>query len=667
MSLRPWEVTQMLSKLALRNVQRQVGNYLIYFMTVALTVAMLFAVNNILFSEQLRLYADAYDDMQGGMVAMAVMISVIVAFVLSYATAFMLKLRKREFGTYLTLGMTRRNVLTIFVSETMIICAFALGLGLGLGLFLYQGLSALLMSLLEMEFTLASYSVQALELTIGLVIGIFILASLTSALYLKRVSIYDLLHGETRSKTVKHPRLWFLVTIIALGLMIGSLIMFDGQVELTVKNDGMSGMLVAVAVFAVAEILFHVGLSRSLVHVLLGRKKLCARGTNTFVLRQLSGSLGSNSVMLGFLAFLLTFAVIGSNVAFSRKVSQEEALMRSYPYNIRYASSFEFEAYGQGEEKYVAIPPEQAEGIISKYVTIEHKIPVNVYTSGGHDFYEKTKWSGEGYEMLRDSFISQSDFNALITPLGIEPVQLHDQYLIVSNVREHLGGQWTDFVYERGGKSYTMQSLCADVPTLSYVYFYVVLPDEAVADMVVETEYVFYDTSDEPYDAMALKQELTYQAEHWGEMQNMCDYTLRECRRLQENQVSAILVIGALFVAAVFLFMAMAILALKTLSTLSEDRQRHGILFRLGASQRERGRALFRQTFSFFLLPFAVPILMSIPVALICRHIMILAGVPGLLPQITAIAAATAGVMVLVYMLYYTATYLIAKRTVVQV
>lgn len=657
----------MLAKLALRNVKRQVGNYLIYFMTVALTVAMLFAVNNILFSEQLQRYADTYRDMQGGMVAVVVMISVIVAFVLSYATAFMLKLRKREFGTYLTLGMTRRNVLTIFVSETMIICVFALGVGLGLGLFVYQGLSVLLMNLMEMEFTLSAYSVQGLVLTIGLVIGIFALASLTSAIYLKRVSIYDLLHGETRTKTVKHPRLWFLVTIVSLGLMIGSIVMFDGQVELATKNDEtVSGILSAMVVFAVAEILFHAGLSRSLVHVLLGRKKLCAKGSNTFVLRQLSGPLGSNSVMLGFLAFLLTFAVIGSNVAFSQKASQAESILRNYPYNIRYASNYAFESTGRGGETTPAIPPEQAEKLISQYVTIENKIALNVYTTGKSDFYGRTRWSGEGYDLLQDSFMRLSDFNALIVPLGYEPVQLENEYLIVSNYLEELKDNWVGFTFSHGGKSYSLNSIRNDLPVLSYVYFYVVIPDEAVLDMDVETEYVFYDTTDEPYNAYALEKELSYRAEYWGEMQDVCDYTLREYGRLQENQVSAILVIAALFVAAVFLFMAMAILALKTLSTLEEDRQRYEILFRLGASRMERCRALFRQTFSFFIVPFAVPMLMSIPVALICRHIMVLAGVPGLCPQVTAIAAATAGVMALVYMLYYAATYLVAKRAVVQ-
>lgn len=657
------------TKLALRNVRRQVGNYLIYFMTVALTVAMLFAVNNVLFSDALLLRAGKGGDMRDGLIAVVVMISVIVAFVLSYATAFMLKLRKREFGTYLTLGMSRKNVLAIFVSETMIICAFALGLGLALGLFLYQGLSAVLMRLLEMEVSLASYSVRGLELTVGLVLGIFVLASLTSMLYLKRVSIYDLLHSGTRvEKAVRHPRLWFFVTLAALAVLVGSICWFYRALDRTLRlGEDAGGTVRALAVFAAALVLFHIGLAKSLVHVLLCRKKLRARGTNTFVLRQLSGALGSNALMLGFLAFLLTFAVLGANVAFSQRAALEEGLNSNCPYDIRYAGSYEFESTGSGGERTAPIPPEEAETIISQYVTIKTKTALNVYTSGQHDFYDRTRWSGDGYEGLQDSFMRQSDFNALIVPLGYEPVELDGQYIVVSILQEDLSKNWADFTYSHGGKSYTFHSVHTDYPRLSYVYFYVVLPDEATADMAVGTEYVFYDTTDEPYDAYALKEALSYPVREWGEEQLRCDYTLREYERRAENRSSAILVIGALFVSAVFLLMAMAILALKTLSTLAEDRQRYAVLFRLGASRREQHKALFRQTFSFFMAPFAIPLAMSVPTALICRHIMRLAGMPGMLPQVTAIAVATAGVMAAVYLLYYTATYQIAKRAVVKI
>ena len=47
-----WEVTSVtLSKLSLRNAKRQAGDYLIYFVTVVMVCAMLYAFNSLVFSE----------------------------------------------------------------------------------------------------------------------------------------------------------------------------------------------------------------------------------------------------------------------------------------------------------------------------------------------------------------------------------------------------------------------------------------------------------------------------------------------------------------------------------------------------------------------------------------------------------------------------------------
>ena len=691
----------MLSKLAWRNVKRQLGNYLIYFMTVAFTVAMLFAVNNIIFSENLTVFTSGSSERQGMLLGLVVLISAIVAFVLSYATSFMLKLRKREFGTYLTLGMTRKNILAIFISETTIICLVALGIGLALGLFIYQGLAAVMMSLLEMEFALADYSPRGLALTVGLIQGIFLLASLTSALYLRRVSIYDLIHGDKKvSKGVKHPTLWFGVTLVSLCLMVGSVIFFDrGIEEAVLRGSSASGTMLALLVFAVAVILFHIGLARGLIYVLLKRRGLCSRGTNTFVFRQLSGTLGSNSVMLGFLAFLLTFAVIGSNVSFVQKAGQEAQLDRAVPYDVVYTSNLNFEEEtaegaedglageadeslaGEADESSVGeadgglagepegILPDEAEAVIEKYVGIKGQYAYRLYTSGQNDFYSRTRWQGDGYGGLVDSYMKLSDFNALIGPLGYEEVTLENQYMVIANIPEVEALDWEDFVYSRNGVDYTFHSATGDYPMFSYVFFYVVIPDEAVEGMRPEVSYVVFDTEDGEYDAVSLKKELTYltPSDYYddGTMIERCDYTLREYSRQQENHISAILVVGALFVAVVFLFMAMAILALKTLSTLAEDRRRYQVLSRLGAGVREQRRTLFRQTFSFFLLPFAVPLLVSIPTAYISGHIMRLSGMEALAGQVPVIAGVTAAVMAVMYLLYYTAAYLIARRAVV--
>lgn len=660
----------MFAKLALRNVRRQLGNYLIYFMTVALTVALLFAMNNIIFCDQIAAYADAISEFRDGLTAVVVMISLIVAFVLGYATSFMLRLRKREFGTYLTLGMTRSNILCLFILETMIICMVALVMGLVLGLFIYQGLMAVMMNLMEMTFALSPYSLDGLIFTIALVIGIFILSSMTSAIYLKKVTIYNLIHGDKKvEKTVKYPVVWYVLGIISFGLMIASFFGVDQAACDILKNgENMERMLRMFVIFAVSLILFHVGITRSGVYMLLRRKKLCSRGTNTFVLRQLSGTLMSNSVMIGLLAFLLTFAVIGSNVSFVQKVSQETAMDKGCPYDIIYSRNDS--SYFWGEEvSGNAITLTEAEPIIEKYVDIKSRIPYYIYTSGQSDFYNRTRWSGDGYEGLTDSFMAVSEFNSLCEPLGYEPVELEHEFMIVANLTEVLQYDWDDMVFHWSGIDYQCKNVTMDYPQFSYMYFYVVVPDEAVEGMTMGTEYVAYDVTDGRYDAEGLRKDLSYTATetYRGESfsYERTDFRLKEYSRQQENNLSAILVVGALFVALVFLFMAMAILALKTLSGLSDDKRRYQILYRLGAGEREQSRALFRQTFSFFVMPFVVALLISVPSAWVCSHIMVLQGFEQIVSQIYMISVSVALIMAAIYFLYYTATYLIAKRAIV--
>lgn len=647
----------MLCKLALRNVRRQVGNYLIYFVTVSFTVAMFFAVSNMIFSENLRRFTVSSEDTEITLTILVILISLVVAFVLSYATSFLMKLRKREFGMYLTLGMTRRNITAIFLSETAIIGLLALGMGLAFGLFFYQGLSALLMSLLEMEFTLAAYAPKGLMMTVVLVAVIFLLASLTSAVYLRRTSVYSLLQGEKPGKSVKHPLLWLLVTLISLaGILMGLSFIGREAEQNIIHGEPFDQVLNACLLLAGLIILFHIGFSRSLIYVLLKQKRLCAKGTNTFVFRSLSGALASNSLMLGCLAFLLTFAVAGINISFLQRLGQETELDRSYPYDVWYTG----EINGR-----TGIPVKQAEQIIEAYAEIENRFTYSLYRWDEDVFRQQTQWSS--YEGMADTYLKVSDFNRLITPLGYAPVELSDEYLIISNIPEAKSDDWVGVVYSHNGKTYVQKEICTNYPVFTYQYFYLVVPDEVVGDMEVEVKYTVYDLAEGKLDALALRKELSYtDADGFGgDGREHCDYRLREYGRQEQNSSNAVLVIGALFVAAVFLFLAMAILALKTLVGLDSDRRRYEILFHLGLGEREQGRTLFGQTFGFFMIPFVMPILMSIPVAGICRRVVMASRMAELAGQIPVIVTVTTVVVAVVYFLYYVATYRIAKGIVV--
>lgn len=641
----------MFFRLALRNVKRQAKNALIYFLTISFIVALLFSACNMIFNENILILASA-GQFRGGLIGLIAFISAIVAFVLSYATSFLLKLRKREFGTYLILGMTRKNISVLFLSEITAICLGALALGLPLGLFVYQGFSAVAMRILDMEFVLAAYSAKGLALSICLIAGIFLLASLTSWIYLQRVSIYDLLHGDQKEeKPVQHSALWAALSAVSLGALAGSLCLFDAANQHMMSGTANAAAIMAcLFTFAVATILFHVALARSAVSLLLRAKKFCSKSTNTFVLRQLSTALRSNSLLMGFLSILLAFTIIGSNAAIAKRASQQATLNRNCPYDILYTHNLTTES--------ASMPAAEAEALIQKYAGIRSRYAFQIYETGNSEFFQHTKWPG-----FLDRFMKLSDFNALVAPLGFETVELSDQFMVVSTIPEVRSQDWSHFVYKLKGKRYICHAAREEYPMLGES-LYIVMPDDAFHDMQAQTEYVAYMLENSTYDVYALQSSLASLESGSDPGMPTGSYTLREYIRQEQNGMNASLIIGALFIAMVFLCMSLAILALKTLSTLAEDRRRYTILSRLGAGGRELRHTLLRQMFCFFIVPFGIPLLTSFPVVRLGQNALSLSGMAELAAQLPAITAMTSGAIALLYFLYFAAAYNVARRNV---
>ena len=81
-------------------------------------------------------------------------------------------------------------------------------------------------------------------------------------------------------------------------------------------------------------------------------------------------------------------------------------------------------------------------------------------------------------------------------------------------------------------------------------------------------------------------------------------------RQVGDSEI-AIFIIGALYIGIVFLLMVMAILALKIMSGLTEDKRRYRMLSCLGVSEVNRGRRCC-MTAGFFFQPL-MPVLSSVP------------------------------------------------------
>ena len=195
---------------------------------------------------------------------------------------------------------------------------------------------------------------------------------------------------------------------------------------------------------------------------------------------------------------------------------------------------------------------------------------------------------------------------------------------------------------------------------------YFVIPDEAVETMTVAYEGEAYTLKNHRPDAEKLVDELMCTRETEDGTEECSDYAVQEYWRLYNKANAGALIIGALYVSTVFVCMALAILAVKTLSSLESERRRFAILYRLGVDTKMQRSALRKQIGTFFLMPFAFSLLMTIPVGVIfgkVYEIWNLSGLSGEKAMETAvmIAAAVSGI----YALYFIITYRIACDHVV--
>lgn len=265
-----------------------------------------------------------------------------------------------------------------------------------------------------------------------------------------------------------------------------------------------------------------------------------------------------------------------------------------------------------------------------------------------------------------DRFLPLSQFNALLSGCGYEPVALEKEYLVITSVQGICDTDFSDKSVTLNGTVYSWAGSNASYPNFDRDLLYFVVPDEAVENMPVSDLCAAYTLENNRPDASGMANALTYQQETAAGLEESCNYRIQESFRLYANANAGTLIIGALYIATIFVCMALAILSMKTLSSLDDERRRFAVLYCLGADEKMQKAALLKQTGAFFLMPFALPLLMTVPLGVTFGKIYEIwdfAGLSGQKAMETSLLITL--VMAVVYALYFVITYRITCAHVV--
>jgi putative ABC transport system permease protein len=205
--------------LTLRNVRRNFRLYTIYLVSMIIGVIIHFTFSALMFNPDILDMVKNRGNFQNGiMIASGVVFVFIIVFIL-YANSFFMRQRQREFGLYLLLGLSERQITWMVFYETLILSGLSLSAGILLGGFLSKLFGMLLMKLMQYEETVSfSFPLQAIGTTAALFLLLSVIIAVQSHIAIRRVQLVELFHaGETAEKPIRPSPVLALLAVLLLG------------------------------------------------------------------------------------------------------------------------------------------------------------------------------------------------------------------------------------------------------------------------------------------------------------------------------------------------------------------------------------------------------------------------------------------------------------------
>ena len=183
-----------LYKLSWRNARRQARDYLVYFVTIVMAAALIYAFNGLVFSREIADLSEKLASLPLMIVLASAAAVLITGWLVSYTTGFMLSRRSRELGTYILIGLEHRQVARLFFLENLAVGGAALLLGLAAGDLLFQALRAVMLALFGAPYRVSlAFSPPAVGLTLVYFLFIYLFALLKGRRRIRRMKIRELI------------------------------------------------------------------------------------------------------------------------------------------------------------------------------------------------------------------------------------------------------------------------------------------------------------------------------------------------------------------------------------------------------------------------------------------------------------------------------------------
>ena len=683
----------MLFKLSLKNIRKSFKDYAIYFFTLILGVA-IFYVFNAIDSQTVLLNVtsstrEIIDLMVNMLSGVSVFVSFILGFLIIYASRFLMKRRNKEFGIYLTLGMSKGKISKILLLETLIIGIISLVIGLVVGVGASQLMSVLVANSFEADLTEFTFvfSSSAMIKTIIYFGIMYLLVMIFNVINVGRCKLIDLIYANKKNEEVKMKNpvvctIVFIISVCALGYAY--YLVTAGVDTLIGSND----IFIPIILGCVSTFFIFWSLSGLILKIVMSFKNLYYKGLNSFVLRQISSKVNTMVFSMTVICLMLFVTICVFSSSLSIKNSMTANLVELAPVDVELSKTrniSEEYAYETGysevlrQDSFRSI--EESLNLVDFDVNHYFKDITTVYTYVSDDFtFEDTLGSAAStikseYPIFTyhapEEIMKLSDYNKVARLYGNTEYALNsNEYMIIADFESTMemrneALKTNPSINVFGVTLMPKYDECQDgfvrISNSHINTGIIVVPDSIVDESYLEREILLANyKADSEEGKQAIEDTLMAIENH----PNSGNITMNASTKISIYEASvglgAMVTFIGLYLGIIFLISSAAILALKELSESTDNKERYQMLRKIGTDEGMINRALFKQIAIFFSVPLILAIIHSIFGIEFCKYILMTFGEEEMTKSITM----TAIFLIIIYGGYFLITYYCSKNII---
>lgn len=319
---------------AVKNFKFNFRRYFAYFLCSSFSIMILFMYSTLLFNNELTkklMDTPIYDMMKVSLIV----IGTFSFFFISYAHSSFMKSRNREFGLFLTLGMTKKDIGIIIKVENSFIILISLIFGLIAGTVFSRLFFMVVTRILQLKGINYILNYNSYALSIGVFLLIYIIVILLTKIYTNKLEIIELLKNSRKAEInkLKHP----IIGLLGIASLVASFILMHLTFTEVIFKNQLPMIAVYIIMCLVGVYLCISQFGSMIIHFSRRRKKGYYK--NIISITEINHKFNQYKKVLYVVSILSGAAIFFIGLTFSLYINTNDFIENRYPYDIMYVET----------------------------------------------------------------------------------------------------------------------------------------------------------------------------------------------------------------------------------------------------------------------------------------------------------------------------------------